>query len=134
MSTRPTRKSARVSSPYNLANGNNSSAPAAEPEAPARKKTLLEQWVEPPVRQPQPSFQDYKGIEPHGVLEQMAPLGTLPTVKTKTKGKGDGSRRSTQLSTQLRNGGSSGSKERPSTPDPPPVSQNGRRRSESRRM
>src|SRR5205809_1257957 len=127
MSTRPTRKSARVSSPYNLANGNNSSAPAAEPEAPARKKTLLEQWVEPPLQQPQPSFQDYKGIEPHGVLEHMAPLGALP-MKSKNKGKGEGLRRSTQL----RNDESSGPTERPSTPDAPAVSQNGRPMSESR--
>src|SRR5439155_4681710 len=116
MSTRPTRKSARVSSPHNIANGNNSSVPAAGQDAPVRKKTFMDQWVEPPVRQPQPSFQDYKGIERHGVLEQMAPLGVLPAVKAKSKGKGEALRRSTQL----RNGESSAPKERPSTPDPPP--------------
>ena len=56
-----------------------------------------ERWTEPPLRTPAPSFEDYKGLERHGVLEHMAPLGSLPTQKVKLRVKGfDQSRRMTQ--------------------------------------
>ena len=42
-------------------------------------------WVEPPLRAPVPSFEDYKGLERHGVLEHMAPLGSLPPSKVKAR-------------------------------------------------
>ena len=37
--------------------------------------------MEPALRPPAPSFEDHKGLERQGVLEQMAPLGTLPNKK-----------------------------------------------------
>ena len=42
-------------------------------------------WEEPPLRTPVPSFEDYKGLERHGVLEHMAPLGSLPGSKVKAR-------------------------------------------------
>ncbi|KAL6717122.1 hypothetical protein ACLMJK_005037 [Lecanora helva] len=47
--------------------------------------TLEEEWIEPPLRTPVPSFMDYKGIERHGVLEHMQPLGTFPSAKVKAR-------------------------------------------------
>lgn len=41
----------------------------------------LDQWIEPPVRNPVPSFEDTKGLERVGVLEHMAPLGSAPSQK-----------------------------------------------------
>ena len=51
----------------------------------ARPKTFLDNWVEPPLRPPQPSFTDYPHlrIERYGVLEGMEPLGTMPPAKAK---------------------------------------------------
>ena len=46
---------------------------------------LDETWEEPTLRTPAPSFEDYKGLERHGVLEHMAPLGHLPSQKLKAK-------------------------------------------------
>ena len=43
------------------------------------------EWEEPPLRTPAPSFEDYKGLERHGVLEHMQPLGTLPNQKVKLR-------------------------------------------------
>lgn len=50
-----------------------------------RTKTFMDNWVEPPLPPPAPSFTDYPHlrIERHGVLEGMAPLGTLPSAKVK---------------------------------------------------
>ncbi|KAI9826312.1 MAG: hypothetical protein M1832_000229 [Thelocarpon impressellum] len=57
---------------------------------PTPTPTPLDRWVEPPMRPPAPSFEDYKGLERHGVLSQMLPLGTLPPpAKVKGKGKGE---------------------------------------------
>ena len=42
-------------------------------------------WTEPPLRAPVPSFEDHKGLERHGVLEHMAPLGTMPNQKSKLR-------------------------------------------------
>ncbi|KKY20880.1 putative phd finger domain protein [Phaeomoniella chlamydospora] len=44
-------------------------------------KTFMDKWVEPPLRDPAPSFEDYKGLERHGVLAKMVPLGERPTPK-----------------------------------------------------
>ena len=46
---------------------------------------LLDDWNEPPLRTPAPSFEDHKGLERHGVLEHMAPLGSLPGQKVKSR-------------------------------------------------
>jgi len=45
-----------------------------------RPKTMLDLWVEPPLPAPRPSFADH-GIERHGVVANMAPLGTRPSSK-----------------------------------------------------
>lgn len=45
----------------------------------------VDEWEEPPLRNPVPSFEDYKGLERHGVLEHMAPLGSLPNSKVKAR-------------------------------------------------
>lgn len=42
------------------------------------QKTFMQRWLEPPV-QVKPSYQD-DGLVRHGVVENMAPLGTLPKV------------------------------------------------------
>ena len=42
-------------------------------------------WVEPALRPPAPSFEDHRGLERQGVLEHMAPLGTTPTQKLKLR-------------------------------------------------
>ena len=52
---------------------------------PVNGGTLDEQWDEPALRTPAPSFEDYKGLERHGVLEHMAPLGHLPGQKLRAK-------------------------------------------------
>ena len=45
----------------------------------------LGEWAEPELRPPAPSFEDHRGLERHGVLEQMAPLGTMPSQKLKLR-------------------------------------------------
>jgi hypothetical protein len=44
----------------------------------------MDSWVEPPLKAPAPSFEDY-GLERHSLFEQMAPLGSIPTDKLKLK-------------------------------------------------
>lgn len=55
------------------------------PSETKRTKTFMDNWIEPPLPPPAPSFTDYPHlrIERHGVLEGMAPLGTLPSAKVK---------------------------------------------------
>ncbi|POS88172.1 hypothetical protein EPUL_000208, partial [Erysiphe pulchra] len=43
-------------------------------------KTFLDGWVEPVVPPPRPSYAD-AGIERHGVVQNMAPLGSRPSMK-----------------------------------------------------
>lgn len=45
----------------------------------------MDNWIEPPLRPPAPSFTDYPHlrIERYGVLEGMEPLGTMPPAKVK---------------------------------------------------
>jgi hypothetical protein len=79
-----TRKSSRFSSPA-------TTAPRAEREAATNvndvekakeiPKTFMDQWVEPPLRAPAPSFEDHRGLERVGVLEHFQPLGQVPTTK-----------------------------------------------------
>ena len=90
---------------------------------------LLGEWVEPPLRTPVPSFEDYKGLERHGVLEHMAPLGSLPNSKVKARLKQyDPPRRATHL----KNGELRAAKEEVRTVEPAP--QATERRSESRKI
>lgn len=60
-----------------------------------RPKTFMDRWVEPPLRSPAPSFMEYPHLDivRHGVLENMAPLGTMPSSKVKKLAKTEGSRR-----------------------------------------
>ena len=89
---------------------------------------MEEEWSEPPLRAPAPSFEDYKGLERHGVLEHMAPLGTLPGQKVKTRLK---HHEPTRRIAHLKNGEVRGAREEVNTPEPaPPV---GTRRSEPRK-
>ncbi len=111
-SARPTRKSSRMSSPF-TANLRNSPLPSTIPPK-EEKKTMLDKWVEPPLRQPAPSFEDHKGLERHGVTEHMAPLGALPTTKVKLRVKAEPPRRVMQM----KNGIASMANEPLATPEP----------------
>jgi hypothetical protein len=72
----------RYSSPFVTANNNaateglNTIADAAA----ERPRTSPEDWIEPPLPAPRPSFADH-GIERHGVVANMVPLGTRPSLK-----------------------------------------------------
>jgi hypothetical protein len=126
-STRSTRKSSRRSSPHR---NTLESAPPAAPDREKKEKTFLDKWVEPPLRPPAPSFEDHKGLERHGVLEYMAPLGTLPSAKVKARIKAEPPRRVTQV----KNGDPPTSKDRPTTPEATSAPALGTRRSESRKV
>jgi len=83
---RPKRESkSRTSTPL-PPTAKNSPASITEPRKEKAEKTqsLLDGWVEPPVKAPVPSFEDY-GLARHGVLENMAPLGVPPSSKIKAK-------------------------------------------------
>ena len=89
---------------------------------------MEEEWSEPPLRAPAPSFEDYKGLERHGVLEHMAPLGTLPGQKVKTRLK---HHEPTRRIVNLKNGEARGAREEVNTPEPAPPATT--RRSEPRK-
>lgn len=80
MATRSLRhRSSRYSSPATF--GEKDVTPKAV-EAPVTRnghQTNLDTWVEPTVRTAVPSFEDTKGLERVGVLENMQPLGVPPT-------------------------------------------------------
>ncbi|MCJ1307419.1 hypothetical protein MMC25_001065 [Agyrium rufum] len=84
-STRQMRKSPRTASPFN----NTVTETSKEnPQTHIRKEILYPKqftWTEPPTRPPAPSFQDHRGLERQGVLEHMAPLGSLPNAKVKLR-------------------------------------------------
>ncbi|MCJ1466726.1 hypothetical protein MMC07_005346 [Pseudocyphellaria aurata] len=129
MSTsRSMRKSSRMSSPMNSAS--KGSLPAEEDGKILRDRgAKIGDWEEPPLRNPAPSFEDYKGLERHGVLEHMAPLGALPNQKVRLRLKAhDSSRRLPHV----RNGDLAVTREEvnPSDSTPPVLT----RRSESRKM
>lgn len=85
-SSRPMRKSSRMSSPMDLAVKETS----IQKNNLSRDKDIGEGgWKEPPLRNPVPSFEEYKGLERHGVLEHMAPLGSHPNSKAKLRAKGN---------------------------------------------
>jgi len=82
------------------------------------KGDLSEEWTEPPLRAPVPSFEDYKGLERHGVLEHMAPLGSLPNSKVRARLK---QHEPPRRATHLKNGEPRGPREEVSTPEPAPL-------------
>lgn len=80
------------------------------------------------MREPVPSFQDYKGLERHGVLEHMAPLGTMPSQKVKARLR---HHEPARRAANLKNGEALAAREDVSTPEPVlPITM---RRSEPRR-
>ena len=87
-----------------------------------------EEWIEPPLRAPVPSFEDYKGLERHGVLEHMAPLGSLPGSRVKARLKQYEPPRRTAL---VKNGDLRAARDEVSTPEPAPAIMT--RRSEPRK-
>ncbi|KAL9632933.1 MAG: hypothetical protein Q9164_005002 [Protoblastenia rupestris] len=77
----------------------------------------LDAWEEPPLRNPVPSFEDHKGLERHGVLEHMAPLGALPNSKVKARMRqSEPSRRTAQV----KSGEARATRDEVSTPEPAP--------------
>ena len=116
-STRPTRKSSRLSSPAarspfsysqskkdrprtliddTAASGASSNGDAKDLSYPTdilkqNASTPLDIWQEPPILN-RPSFEDH-GLERLGVLSTMATLGSRPTAKYKAKIRNDGERR-----------------------------------------
>ncbi|KAK4545040.1 hypothetical protein LTR36_003591 [Oleoguttula mirabilis] len=86
-----------------------------------RKKTFMDQWVEPAIAT-QPSYLDHNGA-PYGVLEHMQPLGEAPNVKVKARVKSEGPRKSV-LGRSAVIVGLDGTQETPEgTPAPPAASQ-----------
>jgi hypothetical protein len=79
-----TRKSSRFSSPATTVPRTEREVASSVNDVQKAKevpKTFLDQWVEPPLRAPAPSFEDHRGLERVGVLEHFQPLGQLPTPK-----------------------------------------------------
>lgn len=83
-SSRAMRRSSRKSSPMDVSVRGNMPI-KKEAQSLEEQGLMLGEWTEPPLRAPAPSFEDYKGLERHGVLEHMAPLGTLPSQKVKLR-------------------------------------------------
>ena len=83
-SSRSMRNSPRTASPMDVAM-KNSIIPENTSHIQKDRLSLAEGWTEPPLRTPAPSFEDYKGLERGGVLEHMAPLGSLPNQKVKLR-------------------------------------------------
>lgn len=80
MATRSLRhRSSRYSSPATFGEKEPAPKPVEEPPARNGQQTSLDNWIEPAIRPPAPSFEDSKGLERVGVLENMQPLGTAPT-------------------------------------------------------
>ena len=78
------RNSPRTASPLNTPL-KGSTTPENERELQQETQEGDDTWKEPPLRVPAPSFEDYKGLERHGVLEHMAPLGSMPTQKVRLR-------------------------------------------------
>ena len=74
-------RSSRFSSPATFGEKETAPAPASveEPVKQNGQQISLDSWVEPPLRAPAPSFEDSRGLERMGVLENMHPLGTAPS-------------------------------------------------------
>ena len=126
MASRHMRRSRR-SSPLDTSSRSNISI-KKEAQVDGNDADMSEEWTEPPLRPPAPSFEDYKGLERHGVLEHMAPLGTLPGNKVRSRLK---QHEPPRRAAHLKNGDARGARDEVNTPEPaPPVAA---RRSEPRR-
>ena len=94
----------------------------------------MEAWVEPPIRPPAPSFMEYPHLDivRHGVLENMAPLGTMPSSKVRKLAKTEGPRRVTLVRKGESSMSAASTPREAVTPEPPVLPS--RRRSESHKM
>ena len=94
----------------------------------------MDAWVEPPVRPPAPSFMEYPHLDivRHGVLENMAPLGTMPSSKVRKLAKTEGPRRVTLVRKGEPSISAASTPREAVTPEPPVILS--RRRSESHKM
>jgi hypothetical protein len=79
MSSRLLRHRSRYSSPATFAEKEPAPTPADDVQMRNVHASTSSAWVEPPLRAPAPSFEDSRGLERVGVLENMQPLGTAPT-------------------------------------------------------
>ncbi|KAF2772605.1 hypothetical protein EJ03DRAFT_188634 [Teratosphaeria nubilosa] len=86
---RQTRETSQASTPNTKAHASQDKAIVKKEP---KKKTFMDQWVEPAVQQ-QASYQDHNGSA-YGVLEHMQPLGEAPSVKVKTRVKHEAPRKS----------------------------------------
>ncbi|KAF1809015.1 hypothetical protein P152DRAFT_173281 [Eremomyces bilateralis CBS 781.70] len=112
--TRQSNRTSRTSSPY-----------VHSPNEPSTQTTTKESnrvdpdvWDEPPLKDPAPSFEEH-GFDRVGVLETMAPLGSLPSLKLKGKTK-DSIRRSTLSRSALGNQSEDALDSAKTTPSIPP--------------
>lgn len=78
---RKSSRQSRTSTPY--ATPTNNQLPSDEGRG-DKTQSFLDSWVEPPPRNPAPSFEDH-GFARQGVLETMAPLGARPSHRMKMK-------------------------------------------------
>lgn len=94
----------------------------------------MDSWVEPPIRPPAPSFMEYPHLEivRHGVLENMAPLGTMPSSKVRKLAKTEVPRRVTLVRKGEPSVSAASTPREAVTPEPPVIPS--RRRSESHKM
>lgn len=79
-----TRKSSRLSSPataLRVESKDTDIATMVEGAEHGNQTSSLRDWVEPPLRNPVPSYEDHRGLERVGVLEHLQPLGQPPTQK-----------------------------------------------------
>ncbi|THY28423.1 hypothetical protein D6D01_03880 [Aureobasidium pullulans] len=83
-STRSRNRSPRASTAASAQNRS-----VAQPPAP---NGSTQDWIEPPLASPIPSFEDHGG-GPYGVLEDMQALGSRPTAKVRGRVKPDGPRK-----------------------------------------
>ncbi|ETI19436.1 hypothetical protein G647_09270 [Cladophialophora carrionii CBS 160.54] len=80
MATRSLRhRSSRYSSPATFGEKEPAPKPVDDPPPRNGQQTSLDGWIEPALRPPAPSFEDSRGLERVGVLENMQPLGTAPS-------------------------------------------------------
>lgn len=94
----------------------------------------MEAWVEPPIRPPAPSFMEYPHLDivRHGVLENMAPLGTMPSSKVRKLAKTEGPRRVNLVRKGEPSMSAASTPREAVTPEPPVIPS--RQRSESQKM
>ena len=120
-SLRPTRKSSRRASPVDAAK--KGALPTEEEGRVSRERGApIGVWQEPPLRPPAPSYDDHKGLEKNNSMENMMPLGAMPSQRVKMRVRESTLRRPFMAK--------NGEKDDVTPTPPPPVT----RRSEPRRL